>query len=196
MTAPHRIAAGALFGIILISRCAVSAEAPQLSVGDQAPDCELIGEMGQTFHLREWRGQTFAITFIFTRCPLADYCPLLASRFFAVHRELSQKKESSKKWRLLSLTFDPEHDTPDKLRDYGKAHGADAARWTFATGKPGVVAAFGAHFGLTAYLQDGFLNHNLRTVVIDPTGRVQHIFAGNGWTPGELLWEMRKAMAE
>ncbi len=169
------------------------ADVPLLSVGDEVPDCELINEQGKMFHLHDYRGEAVAVTFIFTRCPLANYCPLMSTHFLAVQQELS-KEGTAKKWHLLSLSFDPAHDTPDKLQDYAKIHGADASCWTFATGKPGVVTNFGAGFGLTARYDEGLLNHNLRTVVIDAKGRVQHIFKGNEWTPQELVWELRKAM--
>ncbi|MDB6119250.1 MAG: hypothetical protein JWO08_3031 [Verrucomicrobiaceae bacterium] len=169
------------------------AEMPLLTVGDEVPDCELVDEQGKTLHLRDYRGQAVALTFIFTRCPLASYCPLMSSHFLAAQRELS-KEAGDKKWHLLSLSFDPEHDTPDKLQAYGKAHSANASRWTFATGEGDAVIRFGASFGLTAKFEEGLLNHNLRTVVIDAKGRVQHLFKGNEWKPQELVWELRKAM--
>lgn len=169
------------------------ADVPLLSVGDEVPDCALINEQGKAFQLRDFRGQALAVTFIFTRCPLANYCPLMSAHFLAVQKELSKEAENGK-WHLLSLSFDPEHDTPDKLLAYATAHGAEASHWTFATGKPGAVTELGASFGLSAYFKEGLLNHNLRTVVIDAKGRVQHLFKGNEWKPQELVWELLKAM--
>ncbi len=181
----------ALLAVLLLGT--TRAEVPLLAVGDEVPDCELVNEQGKTFHLRDYRGQAVALTFIFTRCPLASYCPLMSSHFLVAQRELT-KEAGDKKWHLLSLSFDPEHDTPDKLQAYAKAHSADASRWTFATGKGDAVIHFGASFGLTARFEEGLLNHNLRTVVIDAKGRVQHLFKGNEWKPAELVWELRKAM--
>lgn len=198
MVVSRGLAVMALLGVLFVSEARA-----ELSVGDAVPDCELINEEGKPFHLHELKGQALAITFIFTRCPLANYCPLMTSHFLTVQRELGKdsptllgKDSPTLKWHLLSLSFDPEHDTPNQLQRYRQAHGVNAERWTFATGKPGAIAAFGAHFGLTVSFTEGFLNHNLRTVVIDTAGRVQHIFKGNEWKPEELLWEMRKAMAE
>ncbi|MDB6138150.1 MAG: hypothetical protein JWO94_1222 [Verrucomicrobiaceae bacterium] len=181
----------AVLGVLLAGTA--RADTPLLAVGDAVPDCELITEQGRVFHLHDHRGQALAVTFIFTRCPLANYCPLMSTHFLAVQRELA-KDASAPNWHLLSLSFDPAHDTPATLLGYAKAHGADARAWTFATGKPGAVTDFGAAFGLSAYFKEGLLNHNLRTVVIDARGRVQHVFKGNEWTPQELVWEMRKAM--
>lgn len=170
------------------------AESRLLSVGDVVPDGEFINQDGKPFHLREYQGRAVAFTFIFTRCPLPNYCPRITSQFLEAQHELAKGPPAD--WSLLSLSFDPEHDTPAQLSAYAKAHEADTLHWTFATAKPGAVTDFGASFGLTAVMEEGLLNHNLRTVVMDASGRVQCIFKGNEWTARELVWEMRKAMAE
>lgn len=169
---------------------ALTLSAAELSTGDSVPDCELIDQNGKPCRLSQFKGKAVALNFIFTRCPLPDYCPLLTTRFSAAQRELTKDKN----WHLLSLSFDPDHDTPAQLSAYMKMHSVDAARWTFATAKAGVVREFGALFGLKAELKNGLIDHNLRTVVVDTEGRVQYIFAGNAWTTQELVWEMRKAM--
>jgi protein SCO1/2 len=175
--------------LVLCSMLAL-AEAAVLSTGDSVPDCELTDQNGRPLRLSQFKGQALALTFIFTRCPLADYCPRMTAHFAAVQRAMG----GDKNWHLLSLSFDPEYDTPEKLLAYARAHGADTSRWTFATAKPDVVKGLGAWFGLEARMKDGLIDHNLRTVVIDAEGRVQHIFQGNTWTPQELIWELRKAM--
>jgi cytochrome oxidase Cu insertion factor (SCO1/SenC/PrrC family) len=136
------------------------------SVGDRVPDCELIDQNGRVCHLHQFKGQALAFTFIFTRCPLVAYCPRMTERFLEVQRELAADHAAAD-WRLLSLSFDPEHDTPAQLSAYATAHHIETDRWTLATGAAGVVRAFGAAFGLTAEMEEGLLNHNLRTVVVD-----------------------------
>lgn len=166
------------------------AQAGVLGTGDVVPDGEFVDQNGKAFRLSQFRGRAVAVTFIFTRCPLADYCPRMSSRFSEMARELAGERN----WHLLSLSFDPEHDTPERLLTYAKVNNVDLERWTFATAKGDVVREFGGRFGLTVDFKNGLLDHNLRTVVIDAEGRVQHVFQGNAWTSQELAWEMRKAM--
>lgn len=175
--------------LVMCTVLAVS-EAGALTTGDSVPDCTLTDQNGRDMKLSQFKGQALALTFIFTRCALADYCPRMTAHFATVQREMSWDK----KWHLLSLSFDPEHDTPEKMLAYARAHGADASRWTFATAKPDVLSRMGAWFGLEVRTKDGLIDHNLRTVVIDAEGRVQHVFEGNAWTPQELAWELKKAM--
>lgn len=165
-----------------------------LTVGEKVPDCELTDQDGRVFHLSDFKGQVLALTFIFTRCPLAAYCPRMSTQFHEAQEELAKDK-SAGPWHLVSLSFDPEHDQPPQLKAYAQVYHAEPAHWTMATGKPGIVKDFGARFGLTAVMEEGLLNHNLRTVVVDPGGHVQCVFKGNEWTAKDLVWEMRKAMA-
>ena len=167
---------------------------PVAAVGDCVPDCELTDQDGKICHIRQFKGQALAFTFIFTRCPLVAYCPRMTERFLEVRHELAADQAATD-WHLLSLSFDPEHDTPAQLCAYAKARHIETTGWTFATGAEGVVRTFGATFGLTAVMEEGLLNHNLRTVVVDRGGHVQHIFKGNEWTAKDLVWELRKALA-
>jgi protein SCO1/2 len=97
-------------------------------------------------------------------------------------------------WHLLTISFDPEFDTPQILQRYAEAHEADSNRWTFATGKLIDVTAIGQQFGLAFWReQAGIISHNLRVVVINPAGRVQKIFTGNDWQADDLIAEMVKA---
>lgn len=166
------------------------AQAKELAVGDLIPDCALVDVNGKPLRISDFRGRALAVSFIFTRCPLPKFCPLLTSHFKAAQRELV--KAGGSDWHLLSLSFDAEHDTPAQLALYAKAQGSDAVTWTFATGER--VREFGAAFGLEVMTQDGLINHNLRTVVVDAAGRVQHLFKGSEWTAQDLVWEMQKAM--
>ncbi len=176
----------------LLAACLLSlpAHARELAIGDNVPDCELTDANGRPLNISRFRGRALAVTFIFTRCPLPDFCPRLTSHFKAAQEELA--KTGGHDWHLLSLSFDPEHDTPRQLALHAKALGADARQWTFATGK--AVKEFGAALGLEVTIKDGFINHNLRTIVVDAAGRVQCIFKGSDWTAQDLVWEMQKAM--
>lgn len=167
--------------------------------GDEAPDAELLDETGQSRRLSDWRGSVVAVTFIYTRCPVPNFCPLMDRHFAAVQRELAADPRLRDRTRLLSVSFDPEFDTPDVLAAHARRVGADPQVWRFATGSREQLDPFAARFGVTTIRSDapGSLEivHNLRTAVIDPRGRIVTIFSGNEWTPAELLQVIRAAGA-
>ena len=164
-----------------------------LAAGDLLPDGALMDQRGVAFHLADFKGRALAITFIFTRCPLPDFCPLMNRNFAEVRRELSSDAAHSN-WHLLSISFDPEYDTPARLAEYAKPYEIENGHWSFATGATEDIQKLGDAFGLTVARNGAQIDHTLRTVVIDATGRVQKIFIGNGWSASELTDEMRRAM--
>jgi protein SCO1 len=174
------------------------ASAPIATAGDEAPDAELVDEAGRSRRLSDWRGSVVAVTFIYTRCPVPNFCPLMDRHFLAVQRALTTDAHLSSRAHLVSVSFDPEFDTPAVLAAHARRLGADPARWTFVTGERNQLDPFAARFGVTT-IRDGATDweivHNLRTAVIDPQGRIVTIFSGNEWTPGELLQVMRAAGA-
>jgi len=113
--------------------------------------------------------------------------------FAETQRKLLALAAGPTNWHLLTISFDPAFDTPAVLKAYGETHGADPRRWTLATGALIDITAIGEQFGLTFWSADGGISHNLRTVVIDPAGRVRKIFIGNKWTSDELMAEVAKA---
>ena len=102
---------------------------------------------------------------------------------------------AGKNWQLLSISFDPEFDTPERLAQYAKNCGQVPAQWSFATGATADIRQLGNHFSLMFAPEGAVFNHNVRTVVVDPRGRVQNVFAGNEWQPAEVVEAMKKAMA-
>ena len=165
-----------------------------LNEGDLLPDYHFTNQLGKAISTAQFKGQALAITFLFTRCPYPQYCPLLANNFKLTQQKLLTMPNAPTNWHLLTISFDPEFDTPEVLQRYAEAHEADPNRWTFATGALIDVTAIGEQFGLVFWReQAGVISHNLRVVVIDPTGRVQKIFTGNEWQPDDLVAEMLKA---
>jgi protein SCO1/2 len=165
-----------------------------LNEGDLLPDYHFTNQLGQAVSTAQFKGQALAITFLFTRCPFPQYCPLLANNFAATQKKLLTMPNAPTNWHLLTISFDPEFDTPEILQRYAEAHDADPSRWTFATGALIDVTAIGQQFGLAFWKeQGGIISHNLRVVVIDPAGRVQKIFTGNDWQSEDLVAEMVKA---
>jgi protein SCO1/2 len=165
-----------------------------LNEGDALPEYHFIDQFGKKFSTRDFKGQALAITFLFTRCPFPNFCPLMANNFGATQKKLLAMPNAPTNWHLLTISFDPEFDTPAVLKKYAEAHDADPNRSTFATGELIDITAIGEQFGLTFWHeQAGVISHNLRTVVIDASSRVQKIFTGNDWKPEELVAEMIKA---
>lgn len=166
----------------------------EIQRGDPAPDCTLTNQSGRTIRLADFRGSALAYTFIFTRCPFPVYCPRLNNHFSAVQKELS-KTSTATNWHLLSISFDPEYDTPSRLASYAKTYGHNPAHWSFATGATEDIRKLGSVFALAFWKEGPIFNHNVRTVVVDPLGKVHKVFNDNEWKPEELVAEMKKAMA-
>jgi protein SCO1 len=164
-----------------------------LQVGDPMPDCLLTNQFGQPFQLLDLQGKALALTFIFTRCPLPTFCPRMSDHFATAARVLQADPDAPRNWHLLTLSFDPEHDTPSVLDQYAERYEADPNHWTFATGALIEIDALTEQVGLTFGRTGAVFDHNLRTVVLNPRGIVRKIFIGNQWTPAELVTELTAA---
>ena len=167
--------------------------------GDPLPDIALTDEDGRVRRLAEFRGRVLVVTFIYTRCPLPTYCPLM-ERNLQSAQTLLDRLGTPAGWHFLSLSFDATHDTPAVLADYARTWRSESdaarARWTFASAEPADVHALGDGLGLEFRETDGAITHSLRTIVIDARGRLRRVFAGNAWTPQELAAAVRSALRE
>ncbi len=160
-----------------------------LKAGDPVPDETFIDQDGRAFRLSSLRGQAVLLTFIYTRCPLPDYCPRMNRQFRAVQQAMAAGRVEGRV-HLVSISFDPDHDTPAVLKSQAAAVGADARIWTFATAPRPRVDAFGARLGLEVMREaddPNAITHNLRTAVLDRQGRLVRIFSGNDWTPDQAV---------
>lgn len=169
-----------------------------LEAGAAIPDTVLLDDGGRPHTLADWRGQVLAVTFVYTRCPIPDFCPQMDRRFGEVQRIVAGDSALRGKVHLFSVTFDPDHDTPAILAAHAKRVGADAAVWSFLTGDRAAVTAFASRFGVTvaagtAGTQD--IMHNLRTAVVDADGRLSTVLTGNDWTAAALVAALRSAGA-
>jgi protein SCO1/2 len=167
-----------------------------LKAGDPAPDTTLIDQNDEAITLQDFAGSATAVTFIYTRCPLPQYCPLMDRRFAEVQAAVKAEPALAGKIRLLTVSFDPKFDRAATLRAHAKTLGADPAMWTFATAEETVVDRFAAMFGVNVIReQDGTITHNLRTAVVDPSGRVSAILDNNAWTADDLARALKAALA-
>lgn len=164
-----------------------------LDVGEAMPDYPFTNELGQAIHVADFKGQALAFTFIYTRCPFPNFCPRMSSNFADAYKKLASLPDAPNNWRLLSISFDPEHDTPEVLKHYAKRYDYDTNHWSFATGALIEIDAITEQFGLIFPREGVGFNHNLRTVVVDAQGRIQKVFTGNEWKVDDFVAEMVKA---
>ena len=143
--------------------------------GAEVANVRLVNQDGAPGDLSGWRGQALAVTFIYTRCPMPDFCPLLDRQFAAVQQEIASSPDLAGRVHLLSVTIDPVDDTPPILLEHARRVGARPELWTFATGEPAELAPLGAQLGMSILPPEpssSAIIHNLRTAVIDPTGKL------------------------
>jgi protein SCO1/2 len=165
--------------------------------GDDVPNFTLRNQDNREIHIQDYRGRTLLLTFIYTRCPVPDYCTLMSDNFAHIDRALSQDAGLYAKTHLLSISIDPSYDTPQVLRSYGAAHteryqNETFAHWEFAGGTTEQVKKIAEYFGLTYFPEKDQIIHALRTVIIGPDGKVAKIYSGNEWKPEELVEELKK----
>lgn len=159
------------------------------SVGTAVPDFELIDQTGHRVRLSAFRGEPVAVTFLYTRCPVATACPMTTAKFSRLQAMIRQKGFG----KLLVVTVDPEHDTPAVLADYAKKAGADAALWKFLTGDPKAVADVASSFGVLYYPDHGQVVHGQAVAVVGADGRLSSVYYGESWEPEHVLRDLEKA---
>jgi protein SCO1/2 len=172
----------------------VSRATEPLGEGDALPDYHFTNELGETVHLSQYKGRAVAFTFFFTSCPFPNFCPRMTANFSGATEQLAKIPGLAGRWQLLSISFDPKTDTPARLLAYAKTAHYDPANWSFLTGDPGQISELADQFGENFWTDNGSISHNLRTVVVDPGGRVRKIFPSNNWTSEELVSEMTKVL--
>ena len=167
-----------------------------LREGDAVPGDALIDQSGAPRPITSLHGHRVALTFIYTRCPLPDFCPLM-SKHFAVLQDEVRKSGELRDVRLVSVTLDPEFDTPAVLAAHAKTLSADPNLWYFVTGARDEVLAFAKRFGVLTEPGESaaVVVHNLRTAVIDAQGRLVSVHSGSTWTPADLVADLKKASA-
>lgn len=165
--------------------------------GDPVPDITLTNQNGKTIRFQQLRGKPLLLTFIYTRCPFPDFCPRLSSNFQQVLEQLQKNPKALERAQLLSISIDPEHDTPAILRSYGERYvgrlDPKFQHWQFASGSPQQVRQAADFFGLAYNQKDGQLVHGLTTVLIGRDGKVLKVYSGNAWRPEEVASDVAAA---
>lgn len=171
-----------------------------LDPGTPVPDFKLLNQSGKTIHIAQFRGKVLLVTFIYTRCPLPDYCVRMSRNFAELAKVLAADPALYSKTHLLSVSFDPAYDTPAVLRSYGGSYTGNYTRETFAQWDfaappqaelPSVLQFF--LVGATPE-KDRTITHSLSTAVITPDGKIYKWYPSNDWTPDQILADVKQLL--
>jgi protein SCO1/2 len=153
-------------------------------VGAAMPDFELTDQSGAAVGLAALKGKVVAVTFIYSRCPLPDYCPRMIENFRAVRQRFAARMDRD--LVLLTISFDPKYDTPEILTRYAASQRAGGPGWHFLTGDPAKIERVCNAFGIQYWAEEGLITHSLQTAVIDRDGRLAATVEGKDFTPAQL----------
>ncbi|MGH7950974.1 MAG: SCO family protein [Limisphaerales bacterium] len=171
------------------------AEPSVASATNSLLDYKFTNELDQAVSLNSFRGQALAVTFFYTRCPLPNYCPRLSKNFQEASQKLEAMTDAPTNWHFLSISFDPSFDTPAMLKAYGKNYGYDPAHWSFLTGPAEKIGELARAAGVTYESNNGLINHNFRTLIVDAAGHLQMVFPTSGDLSDQIVNQIIKAAA-
>ncbi len=171
------------------------AKIPPVAAKKSLRDYPFTNELGQAVSLNSFKGQALAVTFIYTRCPLPEYCPRLSKNFQAAAKKLAAMTNAPANWHFLSITFDPEFDSPERLKAYGESYQYDPAHWSFLTGPTNEIRELAKQSGVETESDGYTINHNFRTLIIDANSHLQMVFPTSGDLSDGIVEEILKAVA-
>jgi protein SCO1 len=166
-------------------------QSSRLKEGDPMPAFSLTDENGRHISGETFRGQPLVLTFIFTRCAVPNFCPLMTSNFSELQNLIKGESGAAAKTHLLSVTLDPDFDTPEVLKQYGAHSYEDPNVWSLANGDPKQIDALTQAFSVYRQTEGGTLSHGLATALVDPNGKIVKIWRGNAWKSDEVIQEIR-----
>jgi protein SCO1/2 len=162
-------------------------------VGENLPDAVLYTQEGEAASFARWRGKQIMLNFIFTRCPVATMCPAATAKMMSTQR--LAREAGVMNLELVSITLDPEYDTPGVLKEYALQRGIDTSNFTFLTGPEGAIKDLFKQFGILTEMRGGVLTHTLATLLIDERGKIVWRADGSAWAPQDFVSRMRKTAA-
>ena len=163
----------------------------RLTVGDKMPPFGLTNQNRERISLDTFHGNSLVLTFIFTRCPVPNFCPRMSNNFEELQEAIKSSTGTLATTRLLSVTLDPAYDTPKVLSDYAGFHHADSKIWSFATGDEKEIDSLTRAFSVYRQNEGGTISHGLATALINKEGKIDKIWRGNAWTPAEIIKEIQ-----
>lgn len=159
-------------------------------VGENLPDFALYNQNGEVAQAARWRGKQVMLNFIFTRCPIATMCPASTMRMMETQR--LAREAAITDIEFVSITLDPEYDTPGVLREYAETRGIDTTNFSLLTGPEGAIKDLLKQFGILTEMDGPILKHTLATLLINEEGRIIWRADGSGWEPKEFVEKMRR----
>ncbi len=177
-----------------------SPESSNPVVGRELPGFQLINQDDKPINLNQYRGKVLLLTFIYTRCPLPEYCTLMSTNFSEINKTLAKDPSLQNRTHLLSVTIDPQYDTPKVLRSYGASTTGNYdtekfSQWEFVTGTSDEIKKIAEFFGLTYFEEKDQITHSLRTAVVAPDGQVFKVYPDNTWKPSEVVADVKSLLA-
>lgn len=160
-------------------------------VGEAVPGFALYDQEGRVVDSARWRGKQIMLNFIFTRCPVATMCPAATAKMISVQRLAREARVAN--LELISITLDPEYDTPAILKEYATVRGIDTGNFSFLTGPETAIKDLLTQFGVIAEFKGDILQHTLATLLIDAEGRIVHRFDGSSWEPKDFVAKMKRS---
>jgi protein SCO1 len=167
--------------------------------GEAVPDFKFLNQGGKTISVDQFRGKALLVTFIYTRCPLPDYCMRMSRNFSTIQKQLAADPQLYNKTHLLSVSFDPAYDTPKVLHSYGTAYAGSTAfsHWDFAAPPAADLDAVEQFFDVAVSSgSNNTLTHSLSTAVISPNGKIFRWYPSNDWTPSDVVNDVKQAVAQ
>jgi protein SCO1/2 len=168
--------------------------------GDVVPNFVFVNQFGKTVRLRQLRGKPVLLTFVYTRCPVPDFCPRMSNNFAEVLKQLQANPAVFAKTQLLSISIDPQFDKPAVLDEYGTRYAGSIdpnfAHWQFVTASPEEVRKAADFFGLSYNQNQGQIVHTLRTVLVGPDGEIIKVYSGNQWKPSDVASDLAGAAGQ
>jgi protein SCO1/2 len=167
--------------------------------GEAVPDFKFLNQSGKTIAVDQFRGKALLVTFIYTRCPLPDYCIRMSSNFATIQKQLAADPQLYGRTHLLSISFDPAYDTPQVLHSYGTAYAGNTglSHWDFAAPPPAELDAVEQFFDVgVSSGSNNTLTHSLSTAVITPEGKIFRWYPNNDWTPSAVVDDVKQAIAQ
>jgi protein SCO1 len=173
---------------LLFCVASVPAIADNLTIGDKVPDFTLTNHNGTKTSLSDFRGRGVILSFLYTQCPDPQKCPMIRKKLSNL-AELSDKIDETD-LQVLAITIDPKNDTPEVLKSYAQGFEKQHDNWLFLTGSEEDIARIAGAFGVLYWDEQGAVQHNMRTIFVDPDQIIQIVKSGSDWKPGQFAAEI------
>lgn len=164
-----------------------------LKSGDEVPNSPFVDQNARPRRFGSFRGIPLLVTFIYTKCPIPTFCPMMDRHFATIQQKAKDDPSVKGTFHMLSVSFDPVTDSPAVLREHAKTLGADLKTWTFLTGDRDEIDKFASRFGVSvarSSTDPRDITHNLRTAIVDANGRLVKVYVGNEWTPDQAIKDL------